>query len=69
MCIKGGLLTEFFYGSKFDKENFPKRNRIVAGMSEATIVVESAKKGGAIITALLADGYHRDIFCFSRTCK
>jgi len=58
----GCLLSEFISGTKPDKENFPKRNRIVAGMADATIVVESAKKGGAVITAYLAQSYNRDVF-------
>lgn len=60
----GGLLTEFRSGSKPDRHNFPSRNRIVAGMSDATIVVETDKKGGSMITAELADGYNRDVFTF-----
>jgi DNA processing protein len=59
---QGGMLTEFTSGTKPDRENFPKRNRIVAGLSEATIVVEAAKKGGALITAELASSYNRDVF-------
>ncbi len=58
----GGILTEFFHNIKPDKHNFPLRNRIVAGMSDATIVVETAVKGGSMITAKLADGYNRDVF-------
>ncbi len=58
----GGILTEFTSGNKPDRENFPKRNRIVAGLSEATVVVEAAKKGGALITAELASSYNRDVF-------
>lgn len=58
----GGLLTEFFHDAKPDKHNFPLRNRIVAGLSDATIVVETATKGGSMITAKLADGYNRDVF-------
>ncbi|MGZ3846943.1 MAG: DNA-processing protein DprA, partial [Flavisolibacter sp.] len=58
----GGLLTEFFSGSKPDKHNFPLRNRIVAGISDATIVVETDIKGGSMITAKLADAYNRDVF-------
>jgi len=58
----GCLLSEFISGTKPDRENFPKRNRIVAGMADATIVVESATKGGAVITAYLAQGYNRDVF-------
>ena len=64
MMDKGGLLTEFFSGTNPDRQNFVKRNRIVAGMSDATIVVESASKGGALITAELAESYHRDCFAF-----
>ena len=58
----GGILTEFFHDTKPDKHNFPLRNRIVAGISDATIVVETATKGGSMITAKLADGYNRDVF-------
>lgn len=57
----GALLTEFPMGGRFDKENFPKRNRIIAGISEATIVIESAEKGGAIITCELANSYDREV--------
>jgi DNA processing protein len=58
----GGILTEFISGTKPDMHNFPSRNRIVAGMTDATIVVESPLKGGSLITADLAAGYHRDVF-------
>ncbi len=58
----GGLLTEFMSHTNADKKNFIQRNRIVAGMSDAVIVVESAKKGGALITAGIAEAYHRDVF-------
>lgn len=64
MLEQGGLLTEFMSGTNPDKQNFVKRNRIVAGMADATIVVESAAKGGALITAELAESYHRDCFAF-----
>ena len=64
MLAQGGLLTEFLSGTNPDKHNFVSRNRIVAGMSDATIVVESAAKGGSLITADLAGGYHRDCFAF-----
>ena len=64
MMDNGGLLTEFMSGTNPDRQNFVKRNRIVAGMSDATIVVESAIKGGALITAELAESYHRDCFAF-----
>lgn len=58
----GCLLSEFLSGTNPDRENFPKRNRIVAGMCDATIVVETAQKGGAVITAYLAQSYNRDVF-------
>lgn len=58
----GGIISEFFSGTKPDKHNFPLRNRIVAGLSDATIVVETNIKGGSMITAKLADAYNRDVF-------
>lgn len=64
MVLNGGLLTEFPSLTNPDKENFPKRNRIIAGISDATIVVEAASKGGALITADIANSYHRDVFAF-----
>lgn len=62
MLETGALITDFPIGTKPDRENFPKRNRIVAGMADATIVVEAAVKGGALITAELANSYNRDVF-------
>ena len=62
MLQNGGLLTEFTQNVVADKHNFPKRNRIVAGMADATIVTETAKKGGSMITAELAYNYNRDVF-------
>lgn len=64
MMDHGGLLTEFMSGTNPDRQNFVRRNRIVAGISDATIVIESAAKGGALITAELAESYHRDCFAF-----
>lgn len=58
----GGLLSEFCSGTPPEKENFVRRNRIVAGISEATIVIESAEKGGSLITANRAFDYNRDVF-------
>lgn len=58
----GGLLTEFRSKTKPDKHNFPSRNRIVAGLSDAVIVVETDIKGGSMITAELANGYNKDVF-------
>jgi len=68
MVQQGGLLTEFMSGTTPDRQNFVMRNRIVAGMCDATIVVESAAKGGALITANLAEGYNRDCFAFPGRC-
>lgn len=61
MIAEGGLLTEFASLSKVEKGNFPARNRIVAGMADLTIVVESDIKGGALITAYIAHSYHREV--------
>lgn len=58
----GGILSEFFSGTKPHKHNFPLRNRIVAGLSDCTVVVETNVKGGSMITAKLADAYNRDVF-------
>ena len=62
MLEKGGVLTEFVSGTTPEKENFPRRNRIVAGMVDCLIVVESALKGGAMITADIANSYDREVF-------
>jgi len=58
----GGLMTEFWSSDVFDRTNFLKRNRIIAGLSEATIVIESAEKGGSLITADIANSYNREVF-------
>jgi len=58
----GGFVTEFWSNSQPNRENFLKRNRIIAGISEATVVIESAEKGGSLVTADIAHGYHRDVF-------
>jgi DNA processing protein len=57
-------LSDFPSGSKIDPGNFPRRNRIVAGLSDCTIVVESGEKGGALVTADIANSYNRDVFAF-----
>ena len=57
----GGLVTEFISGTNPEKENFPKRNRIIAGLSDAVLVIESAKKGGGLITADIANSYNREV--------
>ncbi|MGI8950684.1 MAG: DNA-processing protein DprA [Chitinophagaceae bacterium] len=64
ILLNGGLLTEFTKNTKPDKHNFPRRNRIVAGMADATIVIETAIKGGSMITAELANNYNKDVFAF-----
>lgn len=77
MVMKGAILTEFPTKTNPDRENFPKRNRIVAGMVDAVIVVESAIKGGSMITARLGNDYSRDVFAvpgrlgseFSKGCN
>jgi len=62
MILNGGLITEFPYGTKPDRQNFPKRNRIIAGMCDAVLVIESGQKGGSVITAEMANDYNRDVF-------
>ncbi|HSF44609.1 MAG TPA: DNA-processing protein DprA [Chitinophagaceae bacterium] len=62
MVLNGGLLTEFTSGTQPDKQNFPRRNRIVAGMCDAVLVVETDVKGGSMITAEIAAGYDREVF-------
>ena len=69
MVEQGGLLTDFMTGDDPDKQNFPKRNRIVAGMADATIVIETGVKGGSMITAELANGYNKDVFAFPGRVK
>lgn len=64
MVFHGGLLTEYMTHTKIDKLNFVRRNRITAGLSDATIVVESAEKGGGLITARISREYNRDVFAF-----
>jgi DNA processing protein len=64
MCEQGGLLTEFISHTAPEREHFPMRNRIVAGLCDALVVVETARKGGSMITAYLANDYHKDVFAF-----
>ena len=64
MEVNGGVLTEFPSGTLPDRTNFPMRNRIVAGMSDVTVVVESNFAGGALITAHMASGYNREVAAF-----
>ncbi len=77
MLEKGGLITEFWSSDIVDRNNFLKRNRIIAGLSEATIIIESAAKGGSLVTADIANSYNRDVFAipgrtsdkFSKGCN
>ncbi len=64
MINEGGLLTEHVSETNPDRENFPKRNRIVAGMCDALVVVESKRGGGSLITATIANAYNKDVFAF-----
>jgi DNA processing protein len=64
MLERGGLLSEFMSETEPDKPNFVKRNRIIAGMADAVVVIESGEKGGALITARLASSYNRDVLAF-----
>ncbi len=64
MLEKGGVLTDFISETKIDRQNFLRRNRIIAGLADATIIVESAEKGGALVTADIANSYNRDVFAF-----
>lgn len=64
MVSNGGLLTEYVSFTEPERQNFLQRNRIVAGMADATIVVESAAKGGALVTASIANSYGRDCYAF-----
>jgi len=64
MQENGGVVTEYPSGTIPDRENFPQRNRIVAGMADATVVIEASIKGGALITAEIANSYNRDVFAF-----
>jgi DNA processing protein len=64
MLRHGGLLTDFMSGTNPDAVNFPKRNRIVAGLCDAIVIVESKRTGGSLITATIANSYNKDVFAF-----
>jgi DNA processing protein len=64
MLKQGGLLTEFISGTNPDAVNFPKRNRIVAGLCDALVVIESKRTGGSLITATIGNSYNKDVFAF-----
>ncbi|MCC4212140.1 DNA-processing protein DprA [Leeuwenhoekiella parthenopeia] len=59
---QGAFITDFWSSDAFDRTNFLRRNRIIAGLAEATLVVESAEKGGSLVTAEIANSYNRDVF-------
>lgn len=69
MMRKGGLLTEHPFGTQPDAHNFPARNRIVAALADAVIIVEAAEKGGALITADIANSYNKDVFAMPGNIK
>ncbi len=64
MLQQGGLLTEFMSHTQIEKVNFVQRNRIVAGLADATVVIESPERGGSLITAEMASGYNREVCSF-----
>lgn len=64
MLVNGGLISDFISGTVIERQNFLQRNRIVAGMADVTIIVESAEKGGALVTADIAGSYNRDVCAF-----
>lgn len=77
MIGNGGLVSDFISGTLIERQNFLRRNRIIAGLADATIIVESAEKGGSLVTADIADSYNRDVFAvpgrstdqFSKGCN
>lgn len=77
MQENGGLVSDFMSRTKIDRQNFLRRNRIIAGLADATVIVESAEKGGSLVTADIADSYNRDVFAvpgrssdtYSRGCN
>ena len=69
MMENGGILTEHPFGTQPDAHNFPARNRIVAALSDAVIIVEAAEKGGALITADIANSYNKDVFAMPGNVK
>jgi len=73
MQKNGGLVCDYTSDSNIERRNFVARNRIIAGLSDATVVVQSAKKGGSLITAGLANSYNRDVFAvpgrFNDSCS
>jgi DNA processing protein len=69
MTQSGGLLSEYLSGTPPDAQNFPRRNRIVAALSDVVVVVETGERGGSMITADIANGYHREVMALpGRVC-
>ncbi len=64
MLEQGGIITEYAMDTQPDRENFPKRNRVIAGMADVVVVIESARKGGSMITAEYANSYNKDVFAY-----
>lgn len=64
MLSNGGWLSDFVSGTKIERQNFLQRNRIIAGLADVTVIVESAEKGGALVTADIANSYNRDVCAF-----
>jgi DNA processing protein len=64
MLANAGLMSEFLIGTKPDRMHFPMRNRIIAGLADAIVVIESKKNGGSLITAELGNDYNREVFAF-----
>ena len=64
MLPNGGMVTEFPLGAAPDRHHFPRRNRIIAGLSDCTVLIETDRKGGAMITADIAHSYEREVMCF-----
>jgi DNA processing protein len=64
MLENGGLVSDFISETKIERQNFLRRNRIIAGLADATVIVESPEKGGALVTADIANSYNRDVFAF-----
>jgi len=64
MVLNGGLLSEFPILTNPDRQNFPQRNRIIAGIADVTVVIEASIKGGALITAEIANSYNKDVYAF-----
>ncbi|MFC2097929.1 DNA-processing protein DprA [Bacteroidota bacterium] len=62
ICTNGALVTEFLSKTKLERNNFIKRNRIIAGLADASLIIESGEKGGAMITADIANSYNREVF-------